>query len=330
MVGCGTDDAGVSALYAPPQPPGAGAIAAPKGAGPQPASDEHDTCLVQPIDVNGRAPDLLIVMDRSLSMAPVRWVPSVQAVNQLVTQYQNAVDFGLSVFPPVLKDIPDLDRLDLTDLDRSCGKAVLDVPVAPTNAVAVSGALSAMQPGGTTPTAAALASALTFLGSRSQRGLDVAASKPGYVLLVTDGEPNCSTTAIQDSVAAAAALLSAGIKVFVVGYSVSAAAETMNSIAKAGGTERYYGVESPDELDAALRAITKDVVRCDFELATTTQNPNPNFILVTIDGKQISPSNTDGWEVNGRRVTLVGAACETLKDGTIHNLSAELLCEPIR
>jgi von Willebrand factor type A domain len=298
-------DAGVVGVPNTPAPvtPGTGA-----GGG--------DKCLVQPVDVKGQAPDMLIVMDRSLSMLAMRWAPSVQAVNTLVNQYQSSVDFGLSLFP------------SNTDL-AGCGAATLDVPVAPMNAQAVSAALGGTVPFGVTPTSQALAAALGFLGPRMAAGPDVAASKPANVLLVTDGDPSCGIDPEQETINAAGALRAAGIPVYVVGYNVGGSANVMNAIAQAGGTERYYAVESPQDLDTAFRAITKDVVRCDFDLATTT-NPDPKFVYITIDGQEVPLSDVDGWKVEGRRITLNGAACETLKDGAIHAVSAEIRCEPLR
>jgi uncharacterized protein YegL len=299
--------------------------------GPTPTGGSSDTCLVQPIDVKGQSPDMLIVMDRSLSMAPARWAPSVAAVERFVGAYQATVDFGLSVFPPTTVNVVDVRLLgNVNAPNAGCGVAVLDVPLAPANGQAIASKLRSMQPGGTTPTAAALGSALSFLGPRLEAGPDSARTKPAHVLLVTDGEPNCSPTALDDTRAAAAALLAAGIKVYVVGYDVAAAAETMNAIARAGGTERYYAVENAQDLDAAFQTITQDVVRCEFDLATSEANPDPKYIFVTVDGRELPMSAADGWTVSGRRITLGGTACSTLKDGVIHSVRAELRCTPLR
>jgi Mg-chelatase subunit ChlD len=274
-----------------------------------------EKCLVQPVDVKGHPPDMLILLDASLSMAATRWGPSVDAVKKITNLYQATVDFGLAVFPP--GGLP------------SCGDPNLDVPPGPNNAQAIANALPPV-PAGLTPTGQALTAALKFLGPRMAGGPDMAASKPAYVLLFTDGQPDCPGP---DTVEAAKALYDAGIPVFVIGYGIDGLGDgMMNQIAQAGGTDHYYKVEDSAGgagLDAALTEITKDVVRCDFDLATDS-NPDPKLIYITIDGKEVLLSDTDGAVVSGRHITLKGTACSSLKDGAAHAVKAEVRCEPIR
>jgi len=128
---------------------------------------------------------------------------------------------------------------------------------------------------------------------------------------------------------AAAALAAAGIKVYVVGYEVGNA-NLMNNIAAAGGTAHYYDVKNEAELQAAFAEITKDVVRCDFDLLTDQAMPDPDFIYVTIDGQQVKINQADGWVITGKHITLQGQGCSVLKDGALHTVNAELRCEPVR
>ena len=81
-----------------------------------------DNCLVQPIDTKGQSPDMLIVLDQSLSMTlGLRWGPSTDAVKSLTKQYDSTIQFGLSIFPG----------------DGFCGAGKLNVPVGPMNAAAI-------------------------------------------------------------------------------------------------------------------------------------------------------------------------------------------------
>ncbi|MFM2416121.1 MAG: hypothetical protein RL385_844 [Pseudomonadota bacterium] len=306
-----------------------------------------DNCLVQPIDTHGEAPDMLIVMDKSGSMAIAgRWEPSKAAVKKLTEQYQTTVRFGLTTYPggdlggAIGGALGGAGGLiggimigggggpgGITGVGCDGGK--LDVPVAENAAPQIGQFLDSTAPNGGTPTAAALEAALGYLGPRMEAGPDFKGSRPGSVLLVTDGEPTCGTDPGGETAAAAAKLRAAGIKVYVVGYQVQAA-DLMNRIAMSGGTDHYYPVENGQQLEAAFNDITKDVVRCDFELLTSDTKPDPNFIYVTIDGMQRKLGEADGWSIEGKHITLQGQACTGLKDGKLHTVKAEQRCEVVR
>jgi hypothetical protein len=146
----------------------------------------------------------------------------------------------------------------------------IDVPVAGGNVPAIRAAIAAAAPAGNgTPTAAAIQVATSYLMSRP-------ATSPRYLLLVTDGQPNCTgnppagSSSIQaptDAINAVSAAAQAGIHTFVVGVATTRAADsaTMSALAVAGleprndlrpGASRYYAVETQDELTSALNAIT--------------------------------------------------------------------------
>jgi hypothetical protein len=92
----------------------------------------------------------------------------------------------------------------------------------------------------------------------------------------------------------------------------------------AGGTNMYYPVESADSLESAFRTITKDVVKCEFDL--TDPPEDPTYVLLTIDKKQIPYNDPNGWTLVGNHVTLQGTACSSLKDGQVHDLKATVQC----
>jgi von Willebrand factor type A domain len=125
----------------------------------------------------GLPPDLLIVLDRSGSMDTdpgngmgTKWAQVTTAINQVVSALQGQIRWGLEVFPH----------------DNDCGVSTsVDVPIAANNASAISGAISVLSPNGSTPTTAAIQAGTSYLQS-------VSGSNPKYILLATDGEPNCS------------------------------------------------------------------------------------------------------------------------------------------
>jgi Mg-chelatase subunit ChlD len=273
-----------------------------------------ETCDSKTITADATPPDMLIVLDKSLSMALTRWTPSTAAVKDLTNKYQNVVSFGLEIFPAGFM----------------CEAGMLDVPVAINNADKIATAIDSAIPIGITPTAQSLRNALKFVGDRHQVG--DATATPAYVVLVTDGEPNCQDDAtpdpINNSIEACQALADANVPVYVIGYEIDAVGEgTMNAMAKAGGTDKYFPVENQADLEAAFDMITKDVVRCEFELSEEPQDPS--YVRVTIDGKTVALDSADGWTIDGRKITLTGGSCGTLKDGAAHLLGAKVECAPV-
>jgi Mg-chelatase subunit ChlD len=272
-------------------------------------------CESKNISAKARPPDILIVLDRSLSMAATRWAPSVQAVTSLVSQYEDRIQFGLSMFPH--------GQFGL------CDPGEIDVPIGPMNASAINGLIGMTQPFGVTPTAGSLRNALKSLGDREQAADSV--SSEAFVMLVTDGEPSCpddvSPDPIQGSIDAVKALKDANIKTYVIGYGVAMGAGTMTAMAQAGGTDDYYPVENKDQLDQAFKDITGDLVSCTFELDDVPQDPT--FVRITIDGATVELEAADGWVIDGKKITLQGGSCDTLKDGTNHLLKANVECERV-
>jgi uncharacterized protein YegL len=276
-------------------------------------------CERRAVDAYGNAPDMLIVLDRSLSMQlNQRWQPSVDAVKSITRDFDRLLAFGLTMFPG----------------GEGCGAGMLDVPPAALNSAPIASALDAARPQGMTPTGGALDFAAQVLGDRKPQ-LDQRAGRPGYVLLVTDGEPSCQpipglADEAQRSAAVAAVqrLRALNIPTYVVGYQIDANFQPlMNQLAMEGGTERYFAAESGADITNAFRTITRDVVSCTFSLAEAA---DPTRVDVIIDGKSVDLDPANGWVIDGNTVTLVGAACDTVKDGSAHALDVQVACEILR
>jgi Mg-chelatase subunit ChlD len=263
-------------------------------------------------------PEVLIVLDKSASMAAgLRWDPSRLAVEKLVSDFDNRVAFGLSIFPGG-------GALGL------CDPGVLDVPLKVGNAAAITQRIDSDTPFGITPTAQTLDNALKYMGNR-QVELDGPGRPPGYVLLVTDGQPNCPDLdhldPVQSSVNAVTALRQAQVKTFVIGYDIGLGGDTMNQLAAAGGTDHYYPVENQQDLAQAFAEISKGIVSCTFELSETP--PDPRYVRVVLDGKTVVLNQTDGWVITGKVVTLRGGSCAALRDGHEHQLESQVECTPV-
>jgi Mg-chelatase subunit ChlD len=314
-------------------PAGAGGATAGVGSTTAPGtitSVGPSTCATQTIDAYGSTPDMMIVLDRSLSMTLYnRWQPSKSAVQTITSEFERLVSFGLVMFPGMGSTNP----LDLLLGTGGCaGGEKVDVPMKVLNASAIAQAINGTQTMGLTPTGAGLGAALQALGDRKP-GLD-AVVKPGYVLLVTDGEPSCDPTVSPDTaqqdaaIMAVKALKAANIPTYVIGYQIDAMWQPlMNQMAMEGGTGMYHAAESSDQIIQTFREITKDVVKCSFELSKPPADPK--FVRVTIDKKTVALNAADGWVIQGTTVTLQGGSCATLKDGKGHALNAQIECNEV-
>jgi hypothetical protein len=296
------------------------AIAVGSGAPTSGSGSIPGACEAREVDVYGNTPEMMIVLDRSSSMTMGgRWEPSKQALKMITQDFDRLIAFGLEVFPGSAQD--------------TCGPGTVAVAPKPLNAMAIAQAADATQANvPSTPTGAALETAAMALGDRNPQ-LDQTRARPAFVLLITDGQPNCTffppdPAQEMAAITAATHLKMLNIPTYVLGYEIEEAARpVMNSIAMAGGTDHYYPAESAADLQMAFREITKDVVRCEFEL---NEQADTTRVDVKLDGKSINLDPADGWEINGRTVTLKGQSCATLKDGAAHPVSVQVACEPLR
>lgn len=303
-------------------------------------------CQVQHIDAFADAADMMIVLDRSSSMIGInatdlifgrnRWEPTVRALEALTNDFGELIAFGLTVFPGPSQPNP---------FGNGCVEGQVLVPPAADNASQINSQIQANAPGnldnlGLTPTSTGLNAALNTLGNRTASPDNV--PRPAFVLLVTDGQPSCDPLGLtyqQDvdaALAAVTALHGAGIPTYVLGFDIASApaangflpVDTMNQLAQAGGTERYYEV-GDGTFEATVRDIAATAVTCTFELATQPQDLN--YVLVTIDGNQININdpNLNGWVIDGKTVTLQEGACNRLKDGKRHDVKVEIVCDEV-
>ncbi len=297
------------------------------------------------------APNLYFVLDRSGSMTEDnKWQTVRNVVATTVQKLGPRIKFGAAVYPKS---------------SSSCASGIEVMPVrsgdspAGTRGPAVQNFLNAtnLKATGGTPTAAtlrAIAPKVSALGGRT------------FVVLATDGGPNCNNAAACDSSscianierydpacqpggttnccspdlygrescldadaseAAVKALTAAGIPTYVIGVPGSAPyASLLDRLAQAGGTARatspyYYRVDSSDgaALDEALRAIAAKVTaRCDLPLDPPPADPTR--VNVYFDDTVVPADPENGWRLDGKTITLVGAACQRVLSGEILNL----------
>ena len=288
-----------------------------------------------------KTPNLLFVIDKSGSMddpidpddssSPDKWTGLIEALSAALETVDPDFGIGLIMYP---HDLDNPIPLSCNDVSVCCtvpegeSAVVVEMTKGEPGVRAVTGALDAAGPGGGTPTAEALQRAREYYLEGD--GADLPGEK--YVVLATDGGPNCNTgiscnaetctTNIQGSCGTGnccanapescvddAAVLSqiqaldaAGIKTFVVGIpGTEAYSDFLDDFARAGGAPvdgadtDYYAVESSagvDGLTQVFRDISTQLVTS-CEIPLVKDPEDPEAVNVAIDCLLV-PQETDG------------------------------------
>jgi hypothetical protein len=187
----------------------------------------------------------------------------------------------------------------------------MEVPIGPDSAAAVKTQLENATTSLSTPTASALNAATAYL-------LTVNDSRPKFILLATDGQPNCkggniNNTDVPGATAAAKAAYDAGFPVYVVGIGPNLS--VLTGLADAGGTNDYYPVSNPQQLVDAFASISKLVASCTFTLSK--KPPDLNNVAVYLDKKLVQKDDVNGWSFGGGNQTILlnGDACSKVTSG---------------
>lgn len=295
--------------------------------------DGDGICEEQIVTPQRITPDMLIVLDRSGSMKDEedgvdRWTPSVSGLNSVTDTLDDVIRFGLMTFPGASQGG--------NGGGDNCAPGSLDAPIALNNGPTIAGLLGAMEPEGRTPTSATLEAALGVLGVNSSD--PDAFAPPKFVLLVTDGAPNCTgggrgddDRAVDASVAAIEALAAAGIPTYVLGYDTQADGElsaALDRMAQAGNTgdQAHRPIDDEASLVQEFQEIIASAVTCDFKLDQAAEDPS--YVRVDLDGQQLAHGEADGWQLSEdkQKVSLQGSACSTLRSSGDHKLSVVVQC----
>jgi hypothetical protein len=156
-------------------------------------------CGAQTVAAKVRHPNMLIVLDKSGSTDTKPdgfnvsiWEGLKSALSSALDGAKDRIAFGLDLFPAPAN--PSAGAIPINDCnDRCCEMPTapdLTVPIesGATGVPKIINALSATGPGGGTPTAAALARAYEYYTTGAGASLD----GDKYVMLATDGGPNCN------------------------------------------------------------------------------------------------------------------------------------------
>lgn len=324
---------GIGMLGPSPFPTGTGGSSAPRPDGssnPGTGVPDKGSCGFQNFMLERLSPEILIVLDRSSSMnrpatgaTGTLWTNTTAALDEVVRNTQDKVLWGLKMFPnPGGCIVP----------------TTVEVAVAPTNHLPVVGSMMRMgynmTGDGGTPTSDAVRRGLAYLKTLTSKNAK-------YIVLATDGEPNCANGAMSaqarpEAIAAIREAVTAGFKAFVIGIAVGAAGSTgsmtLNEMAVAGGAPRpdpmfkYYPVANRAELVASLEKITVAVSSCEFQLEK--KPPAPMDVAVDVAGMRIKEDGMSGWTygANMMSIELHGEICEKVKAGAANQVKITFGC----
>ena len=291
-------------------------------------------------------PNIMLVMDRSLSMTNdiadkqctgatgnlgncgpnSKWELMVPALSQVITGTDAMVNWGMFY---------------LGNEPAQCGVATAPiVPITTLNATAVTGALTANVFNGATgtPTRRCIQGAATYL-------MGLTDPNPKFILLATDGQPNCATSAasslnMDDTMGTDQAVkdaLAAGIPTFVVGIGNTNAAMSLNQLAidggkpLTGGTTSYYQVNDASALAAAVGAIVGQAASCTLNIGVPPDGTTAVGLGVFGDGAPIKMDPTNGWSFTDASMTSIiinGPMCDQVMTGTIKDVTVAFVCKP--
>ncbi len=297
--------------------------------GADPSVDAN--CGVQTHDLERLPGDVLLVLDTSSSMIEekfratgnTRWAEVTAALDEVLPATDPDVNWGLMQFPGP---------------GGRCTPGAVDVGTAPGNALAVVNRYRANPPPeqvNYTPTRISIVAAADWLAASPS-------TNPKYVVLATDGEPNCkgdteNTLNDAKAVDAIAAAAGRGIPVFVIGIATAGmAVRTLDSMAVAGErprsptSPRYYPADSGADFVAAMSAISGKVASCVFQLKAPPPVPG-NVLVEFTDGSHAvrDTSRSEGWDYTNAGYTaieLFGPPCEKVMNKTFRDVKILFGC----
>lgn len=284
--------------------------------------------------------DLLLVLDRSTSMTQAmdstsncaadatncaqRMATMKASLKAVLEASPDEVHWGLKLF-----STPTNTTTPRGGTTSSCNvSAGVEVAIAQDTSDSIQTEITQAGTASSTPTRQAVDAAVAYLKTLDD-------GNPKYILLATDGEPNCNasgggtgTSDLAGAVTAVEAAVAAGYKVFVIGVGPETA--NLTSLAQAGGTDHFYSATTPDDLANALASIVGTVAPgCSYQIGQTPP-ANPNAIGVYLDKSLIPHNANDGWSYDSANATILinGSYCDDLKSGKKTQVDIFLPCAP--
>jgi hypothetical protein len=306
--------------------------------------------------------NVLLIFDRSGSMADkwngvTKWQAAGTALVQALTPIQDKLTIGAVNFPSPA-DAVTCNPLDLLNLPACLAAAAgtgcnVNPITAPDQITFKPGAQAVVElqtggPGGTpkyetvngsTPTSEGVQQADTALRGATLTGTTA-------VVIITDGEPNCSWNQQQTTTTIGNWLSQLHIKTYVVGLPGAVdgkGAAVLSTLAQAGGTPGAGGATDyilptdPATLQKKLAEIVSKTVSTSFDSCTIHLQPVANVpdklhLVVNSNGVDQDVPHmfgaTQAWTISadGSTVDLLGDLCKNVKAGTYGQIRFEFGC----
>jgi hypothetical protein len=319
------------------------------------AGSQGNVCGCLDLDLLSDPPNIYFVLDRSGSMTDSnKWTTIRQVIAQVIADLGPRARFAAAVFPNPATDVCTVGGqvmpLTLGNAPAGTYGSTVTLFTEATNVDANGG----------TPTAATLSALLPIL-----------TALPGktYVILATDGGPNCNdditcdasacTTNIEGAcpldagvsccdgypdecldteatVTAVNTIAAAGVPTYVVGVPGSGPyTGVLDQMALAGGTARptapyYYAVSSTDQADFASTLSTVAAqVTATCTLVLSAPPPDPTRVNLYLDGTLVPEDPANGWTLSGSTVTLEGTTCTEVLSGAALSLRIVAGCPTV-
>jgi hypothetical protein len=196
-----------------------------------------------------------------------------------------------------------------------------EVPVGADTASKIQSTIESATKSLSTPTTEAIKAAVAYL-----KKVDDPNKK--FILLATDGEPNCgiptgqktpnvSTVDVDNAEKAMGDAQKAGFLSYVVGIGTKVA--NLTRLAMAGANRDYFPAGSAAELAEALSSISKIVGSCSFHSNPPADGgaADPNNVAVYVNNQQVERSDTEGWKFGATQqdIELTGKYCDDIQAG---------------
>jgi len=305
-----------------------------------------DGCTDIPFTLAPEPAEVVFVVDRSNSMAlGLDGMPTDDFERSRWRVLGNVLDDTLRTEPLILagaKFFPDdLSGFPMPGPAEVCAvSSVIDVRPGGGSTDRIIRVFDATLPFGGTPTVSAIEASAEFLRDRSRPGV------PQFIVLATDGGPNCNPPDLPlgvcrcagepascldptfgrvnclDDVRAVEVIgdIARDIPVFVIGFDDTTRpdlTEILENMAVAGGRprpigagRRFYEVQSRSDLESALGAIAGEVARC--RLYTDFVADEGLAVTIRVNDTPIPEDPENGWVWRDRdmgEIELVGDAC---------------------
>ncbi len=288
---------------------------------------------------------VILVIDRSGSMADAttdgqpKWDALRTALQMSLPRLGDDLSVGMTFFPaaPAPRDSGAYTPEEVCTVPRA-----LELEPAPARIPLILDRFNTTLPGGPTPTMLALRLVRDwYLGHPDLVG-------DRYVILATDGGPNCNLTAdyttcrctggpslcspsntfarincldAPPAIAEVRSLAAMSVRTFVIGLNgTQDFADVLNDMADAGGRPRggmtrYYNATSATELVSELGRVTQALADCTLRLDAAP--PDPNLVDVRLDGHSLyrDVRHMNGWDWSDethREIIFHGPTCDEI------------------